>query len=98
MDLANLSEEDHRKLLKIVNGALKSCIDTHGPIDKRMISSASKRVVGQLSAYFKGKAPELDPGHYSPCCKSKLVFSYPIMACPRCKQPFTWPLIIDGEK
>jgi len=35
-------------LQRLVNGALKDCVSVHGPITKNLISSASRRVVGQI--------------------------------------------------
>lgn len=37
-------------LEKEISGALKSAIDTHGPIDLNLIPSALKRIIGQLTA------------------------------------------------
>ena len=34
--------------LDIINGALKMCINDHGPITKVLIGSASKRIYGSL--------------------------------------------------
>lgn len=34
--------------LKRVNGALKQCINAHGPITKDLIGSASKRIYGSI--------------------------------------------------
>jgi hypothetical protein len=42
------------QMLRVINGALKSCIDAHGPITADTISSASKRIVQQL-AVVEGK-------------------------------------------
>lgn len=42
-------------LNKIVCGALKSAINDHGPIDKNMIGSGAKRVIGEIKSYLKGK-------------------------------------------
>lgn len=39
---------DNYTTAKRVSGALKSCIDAHGPITKLLIGSATKRVVGAL--------------------------------------------------
>lgn len=38
------------KIEKIIAGALKSCINAHGPIKTEGIPSAVKRIIGQLSA------------------------------------------------
>ncbi len=35
-------------LEQAIIGALKSCIDVHGPIDKTLLSSAAKRIVGAI--------------------------------------------------
>lgn len=45
-------------LNKVVCGALKSAINDHGPIDKNMIGSGAKRVIGEIKSYIKGKARE----------------------------------------
>lgn len=37
---------------KVISGALRSCIDAHGPIESRMIGSAQKRIRMQLRARF----------------------------------------------
>ena len=41
-------EKDEASEIKQVAGALKSCIDAHGPIDAQWIGSAAKRIVKQL--------------------------------------------------
>jgi hypothetical protein len=35
-------------ILNKINGALKQCINAHGPIDKTFINSASKRIYGSI--------------------------------------------------
>jgi hypothetical protein len=45
---------DHDALLRVVIGALRSCIHDHGPITPEWIGSAAKRVVGNL----KNLAPQ----------------------------------------
>lgn len=47
--------KEHQRLLKVINGALKSAIHDHGPITKEMMGSASKRVVGALKSLEKSK-------------------------------------------
>lgn len=59
ISFAYLDDKEHKKLLKIINGALKSCIKAHGPIDQKWIGSASKRVIGALKSYDQGKKDEL---------------------------------------
>lgn len=41
---------------KMISGALKSCIDAHGPITKLLISSATKRVMGSLTSNNEKKS------------------------------------------
>ena len=36
--------------LRVISGALKSCIDAHGPISKEWVGSAAKRVRRALSS------------------------------------------------
>jgi hypothetical protein len=57
IDFENLSDKEHKRILKAVNGALKSCINTHGPISENWIGSAGKRVMGALKSYAQSKAP-----------------------------------------
>ena len=45
-------ELDEKLLYRIISGALKSCIDAHGPINKQIIPSASKRVRNQINGYI----------------------------------------------
>jgi hypothetical protein len=40
------------KLHKIIAGALRDSINMHGPINKRDIGSAAKRIAGQLKPFF----------------------------------------------
>lgn len=46
------------QLLKIVSGALKCCINDHGPITKQWTGSAAKRVVNQLVAILDDRGHE----------------------------------------
>jgi hypothetical protein len=39
---------------KRINNALRNCIDAHGPITKEWVSSASKRIIGQIRKYDLG--------------------------------------------
>ena len=55
MDFADLSDKEHRQLLKVIHGALKSTIDAHGPIDGYWIGSAGKRIIGALKSYDQRK-------------------------------------------
>lgn len=41
------------KLERIMNGAMKECIQSHGPIDAQGIPSVSKRAANQLRGYFQ---------------------------------------------
>lgn len=45
---------DRAALERQVIGALRSCIDVHGPITPNELGSAARRVVGQLGAYLAG--------------------------------------------
>lgn len=38
-------------LYRQISGALKSCIVAHGAIHKKIVSSATKRIIGQLSKF-----------------------------------------------
>jgi hypothetical protein len=40
-------------LLKLISGALRSAIHSHGPITIDYVPSAAKRVKGQLKVYLK---------------------------------------------
>lgn len=42
-----------KKLERMLNGSLKSAIDAHGPIDKNLTPSASKRFVNTFRTYLK---------------------------------------------
>ena len=44
----------------VVMGALKSAIDAHGPITRDWITSAAKRIVGQICHNGKPKKPKAD--------------------------------------
>lgn len=57
----NLSDKDHNKLLKVINGALRSCIQAHGPITENLIGSAGKRIVGALKSYDQSLAMPQKP-------------------------------------
>lgn len=41
-------EEKLRITSNIIGGALKSCINSHGPITSKYIASATKRIIGGL--------------------------------------------------
>lgn len=41
------------KLHKLINGALHSAIQAHGPITKEKISSAARRVANQIVGFIK---------------------------------------------
>ncbi|MHA2135723.1 MAG: hypothetical protein ACW99J_17850 [Candidatus Thorarchaeota archaeon] len=55
IEFADLDDKEHRKILKVINGALKSCISAHGPITAYWIGSAGKRLMGALKSYDQGK-------------------------------------------
>lgn len=42
------TEVDRRQLERLLAGAMKSCIDAHGPITRDHTSSAAKRMIGLL--------------------------------------------------
>jgi hypothetical protein len=42
-------------LLRIVNGALRSCIDAHGDITKEWIGSASKRIESMIRGFLNNE-------------------------------------------
>ena len=44
------------QLTKLVNGGIRNAIQHHGPIDKSLIGSATKRVVGSISGYLGNQA------------------------------------------
>lgn len=48
--LAPVIDIDDAKLEKIIAGALRSTINVHGPITKNLLSSAAKRVRGEVKA------------------------------------------------
>ena len=62
VDFNNISSAEHKKLLKVIMGALKSCISTHGPITSKWVGSAGKRVIGGLKSYDKSK-PEKEKSY-----------------------------------
>lgn len=39
---------DRKKLERLLAGAMKSCIDAHGPITREWTGSAAKRMIGLL--------------------------------------------------
>lgn len=41
---------EYQRLYRDVLGALRSCLDAHGPIDADSLSSATKRIVHQILA------------------------------------------------
>ena len=49
-NLGTIEKLKKRKSLEVkkINGALKQCLNSHGPITKQYISSASKRIYGSL--------------------------------------------------
>jgi hypothetical protein len=60
IEFSKLTDREHKKLLKVVNGALKSCISAHGPITAFWIGSAGKRIMGALKSYDQGKEKSSD--------------------------------------
>lgn len=55
ISFANLDDKEHKKILKVVNGALKSSINAHGAITPYWIGSAGKRIMGALKSYDQSK-------------------------------------------
>jgi hypothetical protein len=51
-DLRNISKEE---LIKLVNKGVKACIASHGDITKEYVTSASKRIAGEIFRIFKNK-------------------------------------------
>lgn len=51
-----LDFKHRQKIEKIINGALQSAIDAHGPITNKNKNSATKRIYGQLKAEAKKDA------------------------------------------
>lgn len=49
---------ERRRLERLVAGALRSTIDAHGPITRKWIGSATKRVVSTLEAERALRVPE----------------------------------------
>ena len=57
--LGRLDTADHfRDTAKKIHGALKSMIAAHGPITGGLIGSATKRIIGQLTAESASQGPE----------------------------------------
>ena len=56
IDFVELEDEEHKKLLKAINGALRSTIKAHGPITNVWIGSAGKRIMGALKSHQKNKS------------------------------------------
>ena len=48
----NESNSEENILYRIVSGGLKNTIDEHGPISRRFIPSATKRICGQIEGYI----------------------------------------------
>ena len=51
---------DSDALLRVVTGALRACINDHGPITAEHIGSAAKRIVGSLKNVGKSNAQRPD--------------------------------------
>ena len=75
-NLGTIEKLKKRKSLEIkkINGALKQCLNSHGPITKQYISSASKRIYGSLLLdeqltirykYFKVFKINYEPSYYA---------------------------------
>ena len=52
----NINEyiEENEASWNAVIGALRDCINAHGPITRKLIGSAAKRIVGMLYTEFSG--------------------------------------------
>lgn len=48
----NESNSEENILYRIVSGGIKNTIDEHGPISRRFIPSATKRICGQIEGYI----------------------------------------------
>jgi hypothetical protein len=53
--------QDRTAVERVVRGALRSCIRDHGPITAALITSATKRVVGNLLNLPKTEAGQRRP-------------------------------------
>lgn len=49
-----LTEKDHQKLEKLLQGALKTTIKAHGPVTSELVGSVTKRVMSQIGVVDKG--------------------------------------------
>jgi len=49
-ELADVSGVPRARLARVIDGAIRSAHDAHGPIDGRNASSVAKRAVSQLRA------------------------------------------------
>jgi hypothetical protein len=55
------------ELDRLVRGAVKSAIDTHGPVDIKHLTSAAKRITGQIHAFLRAQHQgQEDPGQGMP--------------------------------
>jgi len=50
-----LTKDNSNILLRIVNGAMRSCIEAHGDITKEWIGSASKRIDTMIRGFLKNE-------------------------------------------
>lgn len=54
-----MAEDLHQSFLHpVVVGALRDAINQHGPIDRNLIGSAAKRVIGAVQAALKENSGE----------------------------------------
>lgn len=51
----DLEQIEKGKLNELVQRAVKHCIENHGPIDKTFISSAAKRITGEIYGLIQNK-------------------------------------------
>jgi len=49
------NEEHKKRLYRVISGCLKHVINLHGPITKKLIPSASKRLTGDITAFDKDR-------------------------------------------
>lgn len=54
-----MTAQDKERIRRSIQGALKNCIDAHGPITNAYAMSASKRILGQLWTTLYGEGPPM---------------------------------------
>ena len=48
-----MKSQEYEKIKKAIIGGLNDCINTHGPINKKDIASATKRIYGIIKTIIK---------------------------------------------